>query len=172
MQEKDDEISTLRKGKEELEEEHKVRSNEHKMKIDEINEKFTTIMQEKDDEINTLRKGKERLEKEHKKELEDVMSNIKIVMQQYGFYHKYKMDLNATMQDKLKNNHDTVAKNKDDTIEPLKGKKQLELKHDVAVEEETVNNKTLRKTKEESQNVLKAKEVKTKEVPKQILVYQ
>ena len=54
MQEKDDEISTLRKGKEELEEEHKVKSNEHKMKIDEINANFVDVMQEKDDEIDTF----------------------------------------------------------------------------------------------------------------------
>ena len=133
MQEKDDEI---RKAKEKLEEEDKVRTNEHEIEIDEIKKEFATIMQEKDDEI---RKAKEKLEEEVH------LSTSSIILL-----------------------HDIIAKNKDDTVEPLKGKKQLESKHDVDVEEETINDKTLRKTKEESQNVLKAKEAKIKETPKQV----
>ena len=89
-------------------------------------------------------------------------------MKRYGFYDEYERDLKATMQEKLKNNHDTISEKKDNTIEQLKGKKQLEVKHDVTIKERTANIETLRKAKEESQSVLKTKKVETKEIPKQI----
>merc|ERR1711954_170953 len=135
-----------------------------------------TIMQEKDDEI---RKAKEKFEEEdkvrtneHEKEIDEIKKEHATIMQE-------KDDEIRKAKEKLEEEvhlstssiillHDIIAKNKDDTVEPLKGKKQLESKHDVDVEEETINDKTLRKTKEESQNVLKAKEAKIKETPKQV----
>ena len=173
MQEKDDEI---RKAKEKLEEEDKVRTNEHEIKIDELKKEHATIMQEKDDEI---RKAKEKLEEEDKVRTNEHEIEIDEIKKEFATIMQEKDDEIRKAKEKLEEEvhlstssiillHDIIAKNKDDTVEPLKGKKQLESKHDVDVEEETINDKTLRKTKEESQNVLKAKEAKIKETPKQV----
>ena len=185
IQKKDDEI---KKAREKFEEEAKVKANLHEKEINEIKKDHATIIQEKDDEV---RKTKEKLEEKahlstssvillhdivadivHEKEIEEIKKDHATIMQEKDDEVRKankkleeEVDLSTSSIILL---HDIVAKNKDDTVESLKGKKQLESKHDVDIEEETINNKTWKKTKEISQNVLKAKEAKIKETPKQV----
>ena len=197
IQEKDDEV---RKTKEKLEEKAHLSTSSvillhdivadivHEKEIEEIKKDHATIMQEKDDEV---RKANEKLEEKanlntssiillhdiiadivHEKEIEEIKKDHATIMQEKDDEVR---KANKKLEEEVDLStssiilpHDTVAKNKDDTVESLKGKKQLESKHDVDIEEETINNKTWKKTKEISQNVLKAKEAKIKETPKQV----